>query len=118
MPNLPCGVLMQIAGVLCVGGNIWASMWPFSLLCMTHDYHNTPHGDKGDIGMSFILWLQYGENLGTGGKFKLVDYGVEFTPEHGSFIYFCSTHVRHYTEAMDGNSKDSVRFGVAQVAVS
>ena len=123
-PFLAGALLLQIVGALDVGGNFWASMWPYTLTCLTHNYMNDPHTDSGDLGMSFIAWLQYCTRKLTecgiarrGGDFHMGEYGVYFEPQGGSILYFDATSVSHYTDKVDGDYKEGGRFGIA-LAVS
>lgn len=113
-PFISGALVLNMFSILCAGGNIWASLLPFHLLCLTKNYNNEDHNDRNDWGMAFIAWLTFGDlQDDNGGAFRLTDYGVEFIPRHGSILWFDATQVKHHTEAISGNSPISGRLGMA-----
>lgn len=114
-PYLGGALCKHIAGALSAGGNLWASMWPFSLLALTVDYENYPHVDRGDEGKCFICWVQKGRVFG--GEFVLDEYGAEFTPRHGTLLWLDASTVSHYTKPILHKDEGSTRVGIG-LAVS
>lgn len=109
-PYLAGALCKHVAGALNVGGNIWASMWPFSLLAVTVDYENESHEDPTDLGKSFLCWLEKGKV--SGGEFVLDEYGVEFTPRNGSVLWMDCATISHYTKGVVSKNEGSTRVGL------
>lgn len=80
---------------------------PFSTMGLSEDYSNGIHVDERDHYCCFISWFQTrtsfsGKNVKAGGEFLIPEYGIYFSPRHGSTLALESRAIYHGTRKKIG----------------